>query len=170
MRGEGHMTNIPLPQHRLDKSFIKVTILGELIENIIILLVLGILLYLHYFFDWKVWIGWTLIGIIIITIVTSIWSIIFRPFLLYRNTRYEVDEEFLQIKSGALFEKHELIPMTKIQSVETKQGPMMRKYNLYGISVTTMGDTHSIAGLSKSRAMEVKSLIARYAKIKEVEM
>lgn len=163
------MTNIPQPQNRMDKNFIKASIIDELIESIIFFLVLGVLFYLNDHFNWPYWIGWILIGITIITILATIWSLLFRPFLLYRNTRYEVDENFLQLKSGAIFEHHEIVPMTKVQSVETNQGPIMRRFGLYGLSVETMGSTHGISGLQKERAMEIRNQIAQYAKIKEIE-
>src|SRR5699024_10889764 len=121
------MKNIQQPQHRLDKQFIKASIINELIESVIFFLLLAVLFYLNYLFSWAILIGLILIGITVIMILSSIWSLLFRPFLLYRNNRYEVDENFLQLKSGALFERHELVPMTKIQSVETNQGPIMRK-------------------------------------------
>lgn len=163
------MKNIQQPQHRLDKQFIKASIINELIESVIFFLVLAVLFYLNHLFNWPFWIGWILIGITVIMILSTIWSLLFRPFLLYRNNRYEVDENFLQLKSGALFERHELVPMTKIQSVETNQGPIMRKFGLYALSVETMGSSHGINGLPESRALEVRSQIAQYAKIKEVE-
>lgn len=163
------MTNIQLPQHRLDKHFMKATIISELITTFISLLVLAVLFYLNHLFNWPIWIGWILIGITAIAILSTIWSTALRPFLLYRNTRYEVDEDFLQLKSGALFENHEIVPMTKIQSVETNQGPIMRKFGLYGLSVETMGSTHGISGLQKERALEIRNQIAQYAKIKETE-
>src|SRR5699024_7772319 len=110
-----------------------------------------------------------LIVITVIMILSTIWSLLFRPFLLYRNNRSEVDENFLQLKSVGLFERHALVRMTKIQSVETNQGPIVRKFGLYALYVETMGSSHGINGLPESRALEVRSQIAQYAKIKEVE-
>ncbi len=56
----------------------------------------------------------------------------------------DVNEEFIQTKRGAWNETHELIPMTKVQSVKLNQGPFLRKYNLYSLSIGTMGDSHDI--------------------------
>ncbi|PWA07529.1 hypothetical protein DCC39_16650 [Pueribacillus theae] len=157
------------PKNRLSKNIIKATILRELIENSVVFIVLGILIYLDYRFSWKDWIGWILIAIAAITLLASIWSITIRPFLLYKNTRYHVDEEFLQLKTGAFIEEYEIVPMTKIQSVEMNQGPIMRKYGLCSISVETMGSSHAISGLPRDVAWELRNQIAHYAKIKEVE-
>lgn len=142
--------------------------LSETITNIIAFIILGVLLYLDYRFSWKEWIGWILIGITIISVLGAAWSLI-SPFLLYKNWRFDVDEEFLQLKSGVLNEVHELVPMTKIQSVATKQGPLLRKYGLCSVSIETMGSSHSIPALPKEVAIKLRNQIAQYAKIKEVE-
>ncbi len=142
--------------------------LSETITNLIAFIILGVLLYLDYRFSWKEWIGWILLGITVISVLGAAWSLI-SPFLLYKNWRFDVDEEFLQLKSGVLNEVHELVPMTKIQSVATKQGPLLRKYGLCSVSIETMGSSHSIPALPKEVAIKLRNQIAQYAKIKEVE-
>ncbi|NHC21096.1 PH domain-containing protein [Bacillus sp. MM2020_4] len=157
-----------MPQKRVSKDAVKVWIISETISNVIGLLILGILLYLDYRFSWKEWIGWMLIGLVAVTTLGAVWSCV-HPFLLYKSWRYDVDEEFLQLKSGVINEKHHLVPMTKIQSVATKQGPLLRKYGLCSISVETMASAHTIPALPKEAAIELRNQIAQYAKIKEIE-
>lgn len=159
---------VSAPQKRLSKDAVKISIISETIMNIIGFLILGVLLYLDYRFSWKEWIGWVLIGLTVISMLGAIWSII-NPFLLYRYWRYDVNEEFLQLKSGALYEEHKLVPMTKIQSVATKQGPLHRKYGLCSISIETMGSSHTIPALPIDVAIKLRNQIAHYAKIKEEE-
>ncbi|MDP1418210.1 PH domain-containing protein [Peribacillus simplex] len=156
-----------LPQKRLSKDAIKVWMLSEMVTNLIAFIILGVLLYLDYRFSWKEWIGWILIWITAISVLGAVWSLI-SPFLLYKNWRFDADEEFLQLKSGVLNEVHELVPMTKIQSVATKQGPLLRKYGLCSVSIETMGSSHSIPALPKEVAIKLRNQIAQYAKIKEV--
>ncbi|OXT17482.1 hypothetical protein B9K06_09180 [Bacillus sp. OG2] len=161
-------SRIAPPQNRLSKNAVKVWITADMIGDIIAFTVLGILLYLDHYFAWKEWIGWILIGLVVITVLSIPWSII-RPMLLYKNWRYGVDEEFLKLKFGAITEKHQLVPMTKIQSVSASQGPLMRRYGLYSISIETMGSSHTIPALPDEVAMQLRDTIARLAKIKEVE-
>ncbi|AIM16759.1 MULTISPECIES: PH domain-containing protein [Neobacillus] len=156
------------PQNFLSKDAVKVWLIKETISNVIGFMVLGILLYLDYRFSWKDWIGWILIGLIPITVIGAVWSWI-SPYFLYKSWRYDVDEEFLQLKSGVWNEKHQLVPMTKIQSVATIQGPLLRKYGLCKVAVETMGSSHVIPALSKEQAIKLREQIAQYAKIKEVE-
>ncbi|MFK9092687.1 PH domain-containing protein [Bacillus salipaludis] len=156
------------PQGRLSKEAVKVWMISATIENVIGFIILGALLYLDFYFSWKEWIGWILIGLIPIFMAGSIWSWI-HPWFLYKSWRYDVNEEFLQLKSGVLNETHQLVPMTKIQSVATKQGPLLRKYGLCSISVETMGSSHTIPALPKVTGTELRNQIAQFAKIKEVE-
>lgn len=156
------------PQKRLSKDAVKVWLISDTISNIIGFIILVILLYLDYRFAWKEWIGWILKGLIPIFILGAVWSW-FRPFLQYRSWRYHVDEEFLQLKSGVINETHQLVPMAKIQSVATNQGPILRRYGLCSVSIQTMGSSHTIPALPKEDAVALRNQIAQYAKIKEVE-
>ena len=161
-------SQISVPQKRLSKDAVKIWIISETIANMIVFIILGVLFYLDHLFSWKEWIGWILIGITMISVLSTVWSFI-NPFLLYKSWLYDVDEEFLQLKSGVLNEKHQLVPMTKIQSVATKQGPLLRKYGLYSVSIETMASSHTIPALPKEVAVELRNQIAHYAKVKEVE-
>lgn len=160
---------ISFPEKTLSKNAVKVWLINEAIANGIGLLILAVLLYLDFRFAWQVWIGWVLIAITALQAVGMVWFFI-HPFLAFKSWRYGVTEEFLQLKSGVLIEKYEMIPMTKIQSVATEQGPLLRKYGLHSVSVTTMGSTHTIPALPQEIAGELRNSIARYAKLKEVDV
>ena len=162
-------SQIPAPEGRLSKNAVKVWIMTETISHLIGFIILGVLFYLDNFFSWKEWIGWILIGITCLTILSAIWSIFIKPFFLYKNWRYSADEDFLQLKSGAINEEHQLVPMTKIQAVSTNQGPFLRKYGLYSLSIETMGSSHVIPALPEDVAIDLRNRIAHFAKIKEVE-
>lgn len=97
-------SQISVPQKRLSKDAVKIWIISETIANMIVFIILGVLFYLDHLFSWKEWIGWILIGITMISALSTVWSFI-NPFLLYKSWLYDVDEEFLQLKSGVLNEK-----------------------------------------------------------------
>ncbi|MGE7623070.1 PH domain-containing protein [Viridibacillus sp. NPDC096237] len=160
---------IEAPQRSISKEAVKVWRITETLANAGILTVLGILYYLHMRFEWKEWIGWIILGVLILTVLFAIWEILFEPALKQKYWRYDVDENFIQLKYGALKEVNELVPMTKVQSVELNQGPFLRKYGLYSIQIGTMGSGHAIPAISEKEAFELRDQIAHYAKIKEVE-
>ncbi|WP_432653137.1 PH domain-containing protein [Salibacterium salarium] len=158
-----------MPEQRLSKEAVKVWIMKGAIMELLGFSTLGILFYLDYLFGWKDWIGWILIGITIISVVMAVWALFIEPFLLYKNWRYEVSEQFLQLKFGAINEAHHLVPMTKIQSVATNQGPFLRKYGLSSLTIQTMASSHSIPALPEETAQQLRNNIAQFAQIKEVD-
>jgi len=156
------------PQNRLAKDVIRVMYIESIIWLLIQALVIGVLFFLDHYYEWNRWVSLALIIVTIIAIINKVVDLIL-PIFRYRNWRYGVDTSYLYLKHGAIFETRQLIPMTKIQSVETEQGPLLRRYNLYTVSVATMGTSHSIPGLPKDTAFALRDEIARYAKIKEEE-
>lgn len=160
---------IEMPTQRLSKDAVKVWRIRETLSHALTLLLLVALLIIDEYFHWVAWIEMILWGIVALTVISAIWSIGIKPYLIYKNYRYDVSESFLQLKSGAIHEVHELIPMTKIQSVATNQGPIMRRYDLYSVEIRTMGSGHQIPALPKKVALQLREQIAQYAKLKEVE-
>lgn len=161
--------NIEAPEKRLAKKVVNVWIITDLLRNGLVLLILGLLLYLRYYFVWPLWTNWLLLGVVSILLLLMIWTTILRPRFLYKNWRYDINEEFLQTKSGAFFEKYTLIPMSNIQSVKTSQGPLLRKYGLYSLTAETIASRHEIPALPKAIAIELREKIAHYANVKEVD-
>lgn len=157
------------PQNRLSRYAVKIWIIHEAVGSLIAFLVLGALFYLDARFSWVFWVGWILFGTAVLAAVFTLWSLLLQPFILYSRWRYAVSEQFLHLKYGAFTETDELIPMTKIQSVATKQGPLQRRYGVCSVTVKTMGSSHTIPVLEQDVARALRNQIARYAKLKEVD-
>ncbi|QGH35856.1 PH domain-containing protein [Gracilibacillus salitolerans] len=155
-------------EHRLSSKFPKARIISETISNIIGFIVLAVLFWLGYYFDWPAWANWILIGLLLIAVVGTIWSFI-EPHYLYRSWRYQIDIEYLQLRYGVLTKEWVTVPMSKIQSVSTSQGPIMRAYQMRSIKVETMGSSHVIPALEEQVALELRARIAELAKLKEVD-
>lgn len=156
------------PRHSLSPNAINYWRREELISNLIAFIVLAVLFYLDWRFDWYNWIGWILIGLAVFFLAGLVWSVISPP-LTFKSWRYDLDEEFLYLQFGIWNRTEQLIPMTKIQAVSLTQGPLMRKYKLASLSVETMGSSHAIPALPKETATQLRERIAQFAKIKEVE-
>ncbi|WP_058308388.1 PH domain-containing protein [Gracilibacillus massiliensis] len=155
-------------EHKLAADMPKVRMISETIGNIIGFIVLGVLFGADAYFEWPKWIGWILWGVFVFTILGTIWSLI-EPKYLYRSWRYQIDENYLQLTYGILKKQWVTVPMTKIQSVSTSQGPILRKYHLRAIKVETMGSSHEIPALEEPIALEVREKIAISARLKEVD-
>ena len=141
---------------------------GVIQETASIIIVLGLLVasYLH---NWYTWIQVILWIIIIVTPLSMIWTIWLDPKLKLKYWRYRIDEHYVQLKFG-WFNKHlVVIPMTKVQYVEAEQGPLLRRYGLYSLTVGTIGSTHKIPALSEEEAFKLRAYISHHANLEEEE-
>ena len=157
------------PKQRISKESIWVWRLSNMLEDAIILLVLGVLWYLSEMYDWKTWITYLLIILIGLTVLTGIYSIFFEPYYKYKTWRYEIDEEYVQLKRGHFIEKHIVIPMTKVEYVSTHQGPLLRKYQLYDVEIGTTTTNHTIPAIPAEQASALREQIAIFAKVKDID-
>lgn len=154
--------------HTLSPSFPKIRIISDTLTNLVGLVVVGILFWLYHLFAWPMWAFWILLAALVFTILGFIWSFI-EPIYLYRSWSYQVDEEYLQLSYGVLKKEWVTVPMTKVQSVSTVQGPIMKRYHTRSIKVETMGSSHVIPVLEESKALELRERLIEYAKLKEVD-
>ncbi|WP_324255032.1 PH domain-containing protein [Bacillus sp. REN16] len=155
-------------ENQLSPAFPKIRMINETITNVVGFIILGVLFWLNHYFSWPKWAFWILIAILVFAVLGTIWSFI-EPKLLYRTWSYQFNDEYLQISYGVLTKEWVTVPMTKIQSVSTSQGPIMKRYQTRSIKVETMGSSHTIPALEEDVALELRERLAEYAKLKEVD-
>lgn len=155
-------------ENQLSPAFPKIRLISDSISNLIGFLVIAVLFWLNHYFSWPTWALWILIAVLVFAVLGSIWSLI-EIKLLYRTWRYQIDDEYLQLSYGVLTKEWVTVPMTKIQSVSTSQGPIMKRYKARAIRVETMGSSHTIPALEEDVALEIRERLAEYAKLKEAD-
>lgn len=163
------MYEIIQPKEKISKKAIRVWRLTNTITYLVLIIGSIILLWLSYFFDWAGWITIIFWLAVVFFPLFSIWAIFFRPYIYYRFWRYGMDEYYLRLRYGIFTRTDVVIPMTKIQYVEANQGPIMRRYNLYSITVGTLGSTHEIPAIKEEEAFTLRDQISEHARLKEVE-
>ncbi|MFC4099779.1 PH domain-containing protein [Paenibacillus xanthanilyticus] len=92
-------------------------------------------------------------------------EIFIAPQLAYRTWRYALHEEEIELHHGLWFRRRTMIPYAKIQHVDAKQGPIMRKYGLFAITFSTAAGSHKIPALAEQTADRVRRHIAVKARI-----
>ncbi|XXM72678.1 PH domain-containing protein [Lysinibacillus sphaericus] len=157
------------PTETISKNAAKVWRISNTIGHTIVLIIIGILLLCTEKFDWYNWVGITLYVLGGLFIVSAVFSIFIEPVYLQRTWRYQVDQDFVQLKFGRWEQKHILIPMEKVEYVRTEQGPLMRRYGLYEIEIGTTASSHKIPAIPADTAKTLKAEIATYAKIRDNE-
>ncbi len=76
---------------------------------------------------------------------------------------YELREEEVDIQYGLIVIKRSLIPMTRIQHVDTHHGPIMRLFGLATLSISTAGTKHQVPALKQETAESLRRRISELA-------
>lgn len=100
----------------------------------------------------------------VITGVLEIWLI---PEIRWRRWRYEVTERELDLQHGVVIVTRTVVPMVRVQHVDTRQGPILRHYGLASIEIATAAGTQEIPALSVETADTLRHRIAALAGVAE---
>ena len=119
---------------------------------------------LTYIYDWPWCIYGGAAGVVII--YAYLFIVLF-PKIRWLRWRYEVRESEIELQHGLFIVKRTLIPMVRVQHVDTSQGPILRKYNLAGITISTAATNHTIPALVMEEADELRSRISALARVAE---
>lgn len=92
------------------------------------------------------------------------------PEVRYRRWRYEVSPTDLLVRSGLIVVKTSVVPMVRVQHVETKQGPVLKHYGLASVTVTTAGSSFAIPGLAADEAERLRDQVAVLARIAQEDV
>ena len=154
------------PTKRISADSVRVWRISNLLGYGIALVLTGAVLYAAYYYDWKTWITAILTIGSILLFVSAIWAVGIEPYYLQKTWRYEIDEQFAQLKYGRFTVKHIVIPMEKVEYVSTSQGPFLRKYGLFNVEIGTTTSDHTIPAIHQEEAYALRQQIATYAKVK----
>ena len=143
--------------------------MNDLINSIIAVIVLAVLLFCTYQFNWWSWLQYVFGGLIVLTVAGVFWTYIVSSPLFYKTFRYSMTDDFLYIKSGVFIHSEVVIPMAKIQSIELNAGMIMRKYGVSTVQIATMQGEHEIPYVDEGIAKQLRDDIAKLARLKELD-
>ena len=157
----------PIPKNQLDPKIKNVWRISDAISLTII--------YLCCVIAWPIvalaapeeaWWAWIVTGVLTAVWVACliIWLIILPP-IRWMRWRYEVGENELDIARGIVWRKRFIIPFVRVQNTDTKQGPILRAFNLASVTVATAAGEHEIPGLAFEEADELRDRIAEQARL-----
>ncbi len=108
------------------------------------------------------WMLYVLIGAFVIFVIIHV---IVAPFLRWKRFKYDVYDEEIELQYGVIIVKRTLIPMIRVQHVDTEQGPLLRKFQLAAVTVSTAATTHRIPALTLDVADELRNRIVKLAAV-----
>jgi uncharacterized protein len=81
----------------------------------------------------------------------------------YRIHRWEVDDDAVYARSGYLWVEWRSAPLSRIQTVDTRRGPIQQLFGLASLVVTTASTRGAVvvAGLAEDRATELAETLTR---------
>ena len=143
-------------RNKIHPDMVKVWKVRAVIEEGIGILVILAYLFLMIKFDWWAWILYVLIGL---TVALAPLEYFVFPQLRQRYYRY-----------GLFVVKRVLVPIIRVQHVTIEQGPIMRKYGLAQLHISTAATSHSVPGLTMYEAEMLKTKIAELAKVSDEDV
>lgn len=155
------------PGYRISRQGLRVwRLYGAMKTSFILLIAIGAGLF-TYFFDWTFWI-YVISGIVVI--VAGYFFVYLFPKIRWENWRYEVRENEIEVQHGLFIVQRTLIPMVRVQHVDTTQGPLLKKYNLANISISTAATVHMIPALIVGEADALRQRISELARVAEEDV
>jgi membrane protein YdbS with pleckstrin-like domain len=104
------------------------------------------------------WLAWALaVGVVALGGIAL-------PLLRWRTWRYEVRDEEIDLLRGAVVVRRTLIPMTRVQHVDTQRTPLSDLFELRSVTVHTAAGSHSIPALRPGDAAAIRDRIALLAR------
>ncbi|MCY7494173.1 PH domain-containing protein [Bacillus safensis] len=152
------------PQRQISLNGLKVWRLQNGIISLIFLLIIIGVFVASYYFQWPYWIGAILSGLWVIQVIFGIWLI---PKIRHHIWRYEVFENEIEIQHGLIRVTRVIVPMVRVQHVDTSQGPLLRRYRLASVQISTAATVHDIPALELEEADELRDYISRLARVTE---
>lgn len=158
-----------LPQKKLDVRIISVWKLSALISvavSIVVYVIIGgILATLTSIPVWAI--VAVAAALVIIHFVTEF---VVLPKVRYARWRYEVTTTEIDIMSGIFFKSRIIVPLVRVQYVDTSQGPILRYKGLASVEITTAGGSVSIPGLAVEEADMLRDRVAVLARIAQEDV
>ncbi|MEO1021166.1 MAG: PH domain-containing protein [Bacteroidota bacterium] len=95
-----------------------------------------------------------------VAVVTYVLVVFLFPTIRWKRWRYEVSEKEIDLKRGIIVVKRTLVPMNRVQHVDTSHGPIYRQFGLSSIRISTAATTHEIPALDDETAGQLRDQIA----------
>ncbi|MBA2876354.1 PH domain-containing protein [Thermaerobacillus caldiproteolyticus] len=154
MRGE--------PKHRISERALRVWRIDGMISSCVYWLGFFVVLGLTFAFHWPYWISMVTFVLSVFATYLLVWLF---PALRWKRWRYDVHEHEIEVQHGIYVIKRTIIPMVRVQHVDMKQGPLLRKYRLATISIWTAATVHEIPALDVEEAEALRDRISVLARM-----
>lgn len=150
------------PRERLDPRALTAWRISGLLSSVLTLLLAGAVSWLLWYLD----LAWWLVALpLVVALVIGIGATGVAPAIQWRRFRYAVTERDIEIQRGVLIITRTLIPIVRVQHVDTRQGPILRRFDLAAVVIATAAGTEEIPALALDVADDLRNRISDLAGI-----
>ena len=145
--------------NKLEKSYMNIVIINEIIGFIVFAVVLGILFYFVKFFNFSIYKIYYIVGFLIISALSFSYSL-----TSFNRKSYAFRDHDVIYKYGVFKESLVIVPYNRIQHIALHQGFFSRKYNLASLEFYTAGGSTSdinIPGFQLENAKKLKEIVSK---------
>jgi hypothetical protein len=99
------------------------------------------------------------------TLALAVWLVAFAPSRRVARWGYDLGEDRLRIVSGFLFHSDTVVPLGRVQHIDLRQGPLMRRHELATLVVHTAGNHNAavaLPGLRQADALAMREAIRNH--------
>ncbi|MGM0506232.1 MAG: PH domain-containing protein [Bacteroidota bacterium] len=158
----------PVPTGRLSPRIIRVWQWGIALRSAILPVAWGFYALYQPPFSPTQWIFWgALFALLILFWIVMVFKY---PVWKWKNWRYSIDRNQIELHHGVWFRQQTVIPLNRVQHVDTRQGPLLRTMNVAAVAVSTAATVHEIPALDWKRSQEVRQQISNYARLAQEDV
>lgn len=151
-----------LPAHRLDPRMLRVWYLSDVVAMAVVavLAVAAWLVVSHLGGD----VFWVYLVAGVVEAI-CLGDLLVSPRVEYATWRFDVTPTDIDLYHGVFVKKRVLVPLVRVQHVQTKQGPLLRAHGLASVTVSTAGESFEIPGLAEADAEALRDRVAELARL-----
>lgn len=151
-----------LPAHRLDPRMLRVWYLSDVVAMAVVavLAVVAWLVVSHLGGD----VFWVYLVAGVVEAI-CLGDLLVSPRVEYATWRFDVTPTDVDLYHGVFVKKRVLVPLVRVQHVQTKQGPLLRAHGLASVTVSTAGESFEIPGLAEADAEALRDRVAELARL-----
>lgn len=103
----------------------------------------------------------------LLALLFAVVSVVILPERQWRSWRYAIGDQEIELRHGIWWQTWVRIPMARIQHVDSRRGPLERRYGLANLVVYTAAGSRQIPGLSIEVAERSRDHIAMLANVRD---
>jgi membrane protein YdbS with pleckstrin-like domain len=154
---------LSVPRNQLDPRAKQLWRLGSAIGGLVSTGLVALVAFgTQYLAEFDIRWAWLAVGVALLLGFLNAWL---TPALRYRFWRYEIRADEVDLQHGWFTRTRQLVPMARVQHVDTRSGPLERRFGLASVMLYTAAGAALIPALAVDVAAEVRDRIATLANI-----